>query len=407
MKKLMTLLAFSVALSPVCEAQYWERQASGVSTVLQGVFFISPTQGWVVGSSGVILATVDGGATWTPQVSPAGSAVHLRAVYFTSSTKGWIVGDTQTLLTTENGGGTWTDVTTSAGSAYYDVFFTSPDTGYIVGGSGVTGEVQRTTNGGQTWAITSLDRVLKSVYFTAHNKGWACGDRGVIYRTTNGVSWTQQAAPGANVTTNLSAIYMLSDTVGWACGNPSSNKRTVDGGLTWTNQASGTNAGKTGIYFSDSQNGWATSTTALGGGDCPIGCPFRYTSNGGSAWVTDTLRTPSVRCMRFYSPTFGWAVGDDGWIYRFGNAGTTVPEGAVTANTIRISPNPVGDRLMLTSDEPIRAAEVFNSMGALVLTLNGGSLTSIDVGVLPPGSYAIRAITNSGARSQVERFTKE
>ncbi len=62
---------------------------------------------------------------------------------------------------------------------------------------------------------------------------------------------------------------------------------------------------------------------------------------------------------------------------------------------------------MLTSDEPIRAAEVFNSMGALVLTLNGGSLTSIDVGALPPGSYAIRAITNSGARSQVERFTKE
>jgi len=407
MKKRASLLFLSVVIGLCSQAQYWERMNSGVTESLSDVFFISPSQGWVVGSHALIMATVDGGTTWTPQVSPVGTSVSLRTVFFTSPTKGWAAGTSETLLTTEDGGSTWTSVGTSSSLDHYDMVFTSPDTGYIVGANGGSGYVKRTFNGGLTWASTTVSEPLYAVHFTSNTKGWACGYLGAIYRTTNGLTWPQQAAAGPDVLSNLSSIYMVSDTVGWACGNSGNNRRTVDGGVTWVNQASGTYAGRLGVYFSDNLNGWACTTIPLGGGECPAGCPMRYTSDGGSSWTTDTLQGPTIKEIWFYDPSLGWAVGNAGWILRYGNAsGTSVTETPNT-NTIRISPNPVSDLLMITSKEPLKSAEVFNSTGSLVLTFNNGGMTDIDVSALPPGSYAIRFSTRNGAVSQVERFIKE
>src|ERR1700722_15337366 len=55
---------------------------------LTGVQFISPTQGWVVGRH-VILATDDGGATWTVQRR---GQLDLVSVDFISADTGWAVG---------------------------------------------------------------------------------------------------------------------------------------------------------------------------------------------------------------------------------------------------------------------------------------------------------------------------
>lgn len=407
MKKHALLLILSIAFGLCSHAQYWERMNSGSTELLHDVFFISPSQGWVVGSNASILATLDGGETWTPQVSPVATSITFRTVVFTSPTKGWIGGTSATLLTTEDGGSTWTSVGTSSSLDHYDMVFTSPDTGYIVGANGGSGYVRRTFNGGLTWASTTMSEPLYAVDFTSNTKGWACGYLGVIFRTTNGLTWTQQVEAGANVLSNLSCIDMVSDTVGWAGGNSGNNRRTVDGGLTWVNQASGTYAGRTGISFSDNQNGWASTTTPLGGGECPAGCPMRYTSDGGSSWTTDTLQGPTLSNVWFYDTSLGWAVGDNGWILRYGNAtGNSVAEITPT-NTIRVSPNPVSDRLMITSNEPLRSAEVFNSTGSLVLTLNSGGMRDIDVSALPPGSYAVRFSTGNGAVPQVDRFIKE
>lgn len=404
MKIRSTILALSVAFGLCSHAQYWDRLNSGVTSNLEDVFFISPSQGWAVGDLGVILTTTDGGDTWTQQVSNV--TIDLNAVFFTSATKGWAVGPS-TLLTTENGGATWTSVPITPLVSYNDMIFTSPDTGYIVGGSGVTGVVNRTFNGGLTWTSTTVDRILYAVDFTSNTHGWAVGYVGVIYRTTNGVTWTQQVAPGANNLASLNAIDMISDMEGWATGNPSSNKRTLDGGVTWTNHSSGTNAGKTDIYFSDSQNGWMSTTVPLGWEPCPSGCPMWYTTNGGSNWVVDTLQAAHIREMMFYDPSLGWAVGLDGWILRHGNpSGTSVAEEEMTSNTIRISPNPVADLLTLTGEERIISTEVFDALGELVLSANDGGAV-LDVSTLPPGSYAIRMTTGANRAQQVERFIKD
>jgi IPT/TIG domain len=55
-----------------------------------------------VGAAGTILATMNGGLTWSAQSS--GSAAYLNAVAFTDAAHGWAVGGAGTILATTNGG---------------------------------------------------------------------------------------------------------------------------------------------------------------------------------------------------------------------------------------------------------------------------------------------------------------
>ena len=74
--------------------------------------FAGPETGWAVSGKGTILATRDGGATWTAQKS--GTGQHLYGVDFAGPETGWAVGDRGTILATCDGGATWTAHTWTA-----------------------------------------------------------------------------------------------------------------------------------------------------------------------------------------------------------------------------------------------------------------------------------------------------
>ena len=63
---------------------------------LQGVDFIDASNGWIVGGSGTILHTIDGGVTWFPLISR--TSAYLRDVHIHSAERGWAVGDGGTIL---------------------------------------------------------------------------------------------------------------------------------------------------------------------------------------------------------------------------------------------------------------------------------------------------------------------
>ena len=66
----------------------WTKQPAGTMAWLHSVFFLDENRGWVVGSKGTLLATLDGGKTW--QAKPASTDV-LRDIYFTDDQNGWLV----------------------------------------------------------------------------------------------------------------------------------------------------------------------------------------------------------------------------------------------------------------------------------------------------------------------------
>jgi len=64
---------------------------------LYGVFFLDSDKGWAVGIGGVILHTTNGGTNWTVEGSGLTSKA-LAGVHFTSPTNGYIVGNSKILL---------------------------------------------------------------------------------------------------------------------------------------------------------------------------------------------------------------------------------------------------------------------------------------------------------------------
>lgn len=76
----------------------------------KAIQFVSEKIGYVVGYSGSILKTTDGGNTW--QWLRNGDALvnskkHFRALYFSDENTGWLVGDAGLMWQTKDGGDSW------------------------------------------------------------------------------------------------------------------------------------------------------------------------------------------------------------------------------------------------------------------------------------------------------------
>jgi hypothetical protein len=168
------------------------------SNALTGVQFVSPSQGWVVGRRD-ILATTNGGASWTVQDR---GDLNLVSADFISSTTGWAVG-THTLLFTDDGGLHWTALTEPC--PLQSVHFVSASVGFaIAGGSGAqgtattapgTGGVVLTTgNGGRTWQRLAAPANPQSVCFSDANSGWLSANGELYSSSDGGRTWTLRSA---------------------------------------------------------------------------------------------------------------------------------------------------------------------------------------------------------------------
>jgi photosystem II stability/assembly factor-like uncharacterized protein len=182
---------------------------SGQAPALAAVEFVDSGHGWVAGA-GRIMATSDGGASWTRQY--AGQA-DLNQVDFVDVDHGWAAGG-GTLLRTADGGATWTPLAEPCQGELSSLHFVSPAVGYAVaaapsgspspGGPYTTatgGTLLRTGDGGATWsAVTSAPASPQSACFANADDGYL-GTPGRIWRTTDGgghwtLALTEPAASG-------------------------------------------------------------------------------------------------------------------------------------------------------------------------------------------------------------------
>lgn len=124
---LMIFLVPSVVLAG------WMAQASGTST------------GYVVGNSGVILKTTDGGLNWTRKSSGMNNA--LLSVHFpVDASTGYASGWSGTVLKTTDGGVNWPSLASGTSNGLWSIHFPmDATTGYVTGD---TGTILKTTNGG-------------------------------------------------------------------------------------------------------------------------------------------------------------------------------------------------------------------------------------------------------------------
>jgi photosystem II stability/assembly factor-like uncharacterized protein len=147
----------------------WNTQNTGNNT-LNSVGFVDKDKGWVVGSGGKILRTVNGSATtvaWSAQGSL--TATNLNDVYFISSTTGWVAGDAGQILFTNSSGEPWRIQNTGVSDNLFGISFADETNGVTVGQNS---KILHTKNGGNTWqAETSpvTDTFFKVFYFNLEN----------------------------------------------------------------------------------------------------------------------------------------------------------------------------------------------------------------------------------------------
>ena len=322
-------------------AQSWSVLKSGSTNVLAGVHFPSPETGFVVGSQGTILKTMNGGATWVPLNS--GTDASLGTVHFVDAQRGWVGGGHSSfpffsgeILRTGDGGATWTKTTFAA--FIFSIRFRNALEGYAVGGgSGETYgllSIFKTTDGGLTWIAqhnANGKSWLSQVALTDSSgaRAVALGPYGMYFRTSDGgAQWDSLPdllsleAQWSDVTFSAPGTGYAAGTV-WGpqtCGHPGCPEavivKTSDHGATWKRLTVAVKAGLSGIHFPDPNSGWAVGDSGT----------LLHTANAGASWTEEDRPTlERLTAVHFPDPRTGYVVGFGGVILKFGAGAAVLP----------------------------------------------------------------------------------
>ena len=217
-------------------APTWTEQTSGVTARLRGVSAVNDRVAWASGSSGTIVRTADGGATWQRLSIPNSEKLDFRDVDAVSADVAFALsigsGESSRIYKTSDAGKTWTlQFTNTDPKAFFDAMALSDMNHGIAFSDSVDKQlvILRTEDGGKNWnrvAATGLPPALD-------NEG-------------------AFAASGTNV------AVLGRDHV-WIGTSVSRVLRSADGGRTWsaatTPIATGSSAGIFSIAFRDPNHG--------------------------------------------------------------------------------------------------------------------------------------------------------
>jgi photosystem II stability/assembly factor-like uncharacterized protein len=276
---------------------------------LARIDMVDQNTGYAVGLNGVILkySSCPPGNGWTAQTS--GITMGLIGVSAPSSTVCYVSGSSGKILKTINGGTSWIPQTSGSTEDLYSIIFTDLNNGYAVGNNGAA---LKTIDGGTTWTSmpvgTSPGIGFRCIFFfnatTGYITGGIGGSPGVILKTTDaGATWTSLTTSGASVN-SIYSIYFTSSTDGYANDYSGHILKTTDGGTSWTSFSAGTTNPLTGtIYFTSATTGYVSGMNGA----------ILKTSNSGASWsaLTSGSTTDDMLGIDFYDANNGYAVGGD------------------------------------------------------------------------------------------------
>lgn len=237
---------------------------------VENLYFADTSHGWFVGSFTQnstyyrILHTTDGGFTFSPQATPAGT-YNLYTVFFEDNLTGWAAGGPVNngpgaILKTTDGGNSWNLIVPPGPQpSGWSVIFKTGNTVIIGGQSSQTDVIIiKSTNGGTSWQMqqySGIGTCADMYVFDAQNYVIG-GMNGNLRRTTNGgISW---------ISTNLNSNYTVNDiefvdqnlgyalVSDWNIFPPDMYfYKTSDGGFTWY------------VQYSWIQQGWKSELSII------------------------------------------------------------------------------------------------------------------------------------------------
>lgn len=231
------------------------------------------------------------------------------AISFVDLNTGYVA-HSEGIKKTINGGENWSNITIGLTGIQRDVQFLNAMTGFSVsfGAPENIGWISKTTNGGLNW-IVAQDNRLFCVYFVNSSTGFTGGRGGRIMKTTNtGLNWT-----GMNVTNiqDIMGLYFLNTNTGFAVyrdSNTSGNGgilKTTDGCSTWSdfNTANRFNY----IFPVDANTMYATGYYIFN--DTIRGKVYRTSNQGGNWNLILNMTNFGFNCVNFTNISTGYIGG--------------------------------------------------------------------------------------------------
>ncbi len=264
---------------------------------------------WAVGEGGVILASRDFGAYWIVQRAGGEDAPRgLAAVAFCDDAHGWAVGSG--ILATSDGGDTWTVQEMPTGvAALTGVACVDARHAWVCGRTGRHSVIIATADAGATWRVqyegAGASSDLSDVAFADSLHGWAVGDDGIVATSDGGVHWGVQKTVSA--VTSLAAVSCTDAQRVWAGGSYGGGAdnmillATRDGGATWRTRT----WPRYGAVYDLTTLGPSLVWTATGD-------RVMQSDDGGLTWRrTPVFEDAEVYALAFATPALGWAVGSE------------------------------------------------------------------------------------------------
>jgi photosystem II stability/assembly factor-like uncharacterized protein len=305
-------------------AATWTRRTSGTMAWLHAVYFLDQSRGWVAGSGGTLLETIDGGQTWR-RLLPLPKD-NLRDVYFADEKTGWLVAERDVLklktndeprtylLKTEDGGFSWRRVFLNGSDVNFRLVravFANAERGWVFGETGV---VFATRDGGAHWMRQPLPtkHLLLGGAFVDYAHGWLVGAGATILQTSDGGMTWQSGIVYDGAGARFTAASFVGNRLGWAVATAGRVFATTDGGRTWFEQRSNVNDDLLDVKFIDASEGWAVGAQGT----------MLHTRDGGIHWFAEPSGTSHALDRLFViDQNHGWAVGFGGTILNYSPAG--------------------------------------------------------------------------------------
>ncbi len=244
----------------------WTKQNSNTLAWLHDVYFTSEKTGWIVGSGGTLLKTVDGGNNWRPEKKPTED--NFKQIHFSDEKTGWILCErsiynrgsqmSSYLLKTSDGGANWDKIEFDEGKRerISRVLFNQYGSALAFGEGGAFFTLSQTE---EKWKKlpAPVRYLLLNGFFTDNFNGVIVGAGGTILFTEDaGTSWNQANVFG-DKTAKLNSVVFYNQKNGWAVGANGKIFQTLSGGKTWREQTSGTTKNLNDITFLNSSDGFA------------------------------------------------------------------------------------------------------------------------------------------------------
>ncbi len=240
------------------KSTFKEIGGSNPSDKFYGLDFLDSNLGVIVGTSGKIAFTTDGGEKWSFLNSITNN--QLNDILFYKNNEAIIIGNNGTILklTSPNTSNnynpdvksffnetekTWSNIITGISSDLYDIEQKNGNT-YVVG----DGAILKSTDQGVTFSpiYSNQNLFFRDISFVDASTGWTIAYNSLtnqieVYKTTNGgQDWTKQTtfngtSPGIIVGMVIEALNSNYILASYAFGVNSWKKISTNGGATWTN----------------------------------------------------------------------------------------------------------------------------------------------------------------------------